>query len=119
MKYINMRFKDIRSALGYSQEKLGLAIGLSRSGVSNIENGSREVTERHIKLLNHELNINEDWLRHGTGDMFAEKDLEVLSTLSKDFNLDKTDQRLIEKYLYLSANERKTIKDYIRSVFME
>lgn len=54
-----------------SQEEIGNVIGTKRSGVSNIENGIRNVTEKHIKLLCYgPINgqyINENWLRTGEG----------------------------------------------------
>ena len=49
-------------------------MGLSRSGITEIEAGRRNVTEKHIKLLSIESidgrYINEDWLRTGDGDPF-------------------------------------------------
>ena len=47
----NQRIKQLRENLGISQEKLGETIGLSKSGISSIENGNRSVTEKHIKLI--------------------------------------------------------------------
>ena len=41
---INDRFKELRKALGLSQEEFGNKIGLSKSGISNIESGTRNVT---------------------------------------------------------------------------
>lgn len=66
----NERIKHLREHLNISQEKLGETIGLSKSGISSIENGNRNVTEKHIKLISSCFNVNEDWLRTGNGDMF-------------------------------------------------
>ena len=71
---INDRFKEIRKMCGKSQEDLGEILGLSRSGVSEIESGRRNVTDKHIKLLtltqiDGKL-INEEWLRTGEGRPF-------------------------------------------------
>lgn len=66
----NERIKYLREHLGISQEKLGETIGLSKSGISSIENGNRSVTEKHIKLISTCFNVSEDWLRTGNGSMF-------------------------------------------------
>lgn len=67
---MNKRIKEIREALDLRQGEMGKAIGLTRSGISNIESGQRAVSERHIKLLRSAYNINEHWLRTGEGEMF-------------------------------------------------
>lgn len=69
MNIINTRIKELRKALGYSQEKFGELIGITKSGVSDIESGRRDVTEKHIIMLKNN-NVNEEWLRNGTGEMF-------------------------------------------------
>lgn len=74
MDEINVRFRIIREALQKSQEEMGKILGLSKSGVSDIERGKRNVTEKHIKLLCIESidgkYINEEYLRSGEGEMF-------------------------------------------------
>lgn len=69
MNNINTRIKELRKALGYSQEKFGELLGITKSGVSDIESGRRDVTEKHIIMLKNN-NVNEEWLRNGTGEMF-------------------------------------------------
>ena len=71
---INQRFRDLRKMCKKSQEEWADIMGLSRSGIADIEAGRRNVTEKHIKLLSIESidgkYINEDWLRTGDGDPF-------------------------------------------------
>lgn len=68
----NTRIKYLRTTLNISQEQLGQSIGISKSGISAIENGTRNVTEKHIKLIAIAYNINEEWLRNGTGEIFEQ-----------------------------------------------
>lgn len=119
MSNINERVKEIRLALKYNQGELGKAIGLSTSGISNIENGSRSVTDKHVKLLCHELNVNEEWLRHGTGEMFNDEDTSILDALSNEYNLDDLDQKIIRAYLKLGEFEKKVLKEFIKNTFEE
>ena len=70
----NVRFIELRKALNMSQEEIGKIIGIKRSGVSKIESGLREVSEKHIKFLClSPINgryVSEAWLRTGNGEMF-------------------------------------------------
>lgn len=73
---INQRFKELRKQCKKSQEEWGEILGISRSGIADIEAGRRNVTNKHIKLLSVETidgkTINEEWLRNGTGKPFKE-----------------------------------------------
>lgn len=74
MSTINERFKKMRKECKKNQSEWGKILGLSTSGVSEIESGRRNVTEQHIIMLRNcnEFNVNEGWLRTGEGKMFIE-----------------------------------------------
>lgn len=74
MESINVRFKDLRKACNKTQEDMGHILGLSRSGISEIESGRRSVTEQHLIMLKNwdEKPINIEWLRTGQGEMFKQ-----------------------------------------------
>ena len=74
MESINVRFKDLRKACNKTQEDMGHLLGLSRSGISEIESGRRSVTEQHLIMLKNwdEKPINIEWLRTGQGEMFKQ-----------------------------------------------
>jgi len=57
-----------------SQEEFGKILGLTKSGVSDIERGKRNVTEQHIIMLSNwkERKVNTEWLRSGDGEMFIQ-----------------------------------------------
>lgn len=73
---MNERLRCLRKKLKLNQAEMGKILGITTSGVSDIESGRRNVTEKHIKLLCIEpINgkcINEEWLRSGEGDMFKQ-----------------------------------------------
>jgi hypothetical protein len=73
---MNERVKELRKKLGLSGEKFGERIGIRRSAVSNLESGRNNLTEQMIISICREFNVNEEWLRHGTGDMFISMDVE-------------------------------------------
>ena len=61
---INQRFKALRIESGKSQEEWGKIFGITKSGVSDIERGKRDVTEKHLVMLSNwrEQRVNIDWL---------------------------------------------------------
>lgn len=65
LESINERVKEVRKSLHLSQEEFGNRIGLSKSGISNIENGTRNVNPKHIKLICTIFDVNENWLTTG------------------------------------------------------
>lgn len=68
----NERVKELRKALGLTQEKFGERVGLKKSAISQIESGVNGVTDQLLLSVCREFNVNEDWLRTGEGSMFME-----------------------------------------------
>ena len=66
------RLKEIRKANNLTMEKFGERIGLKKTAISQMENGVTNVSERNIKSICREFNINERWLRTGEGSMNVE-----------------------------------------------
>jgi transcriptional regulator with XRE-family HTH domain len=69
---INVRIREIRSALGLSQSKFSSIVALSSGYIARVETGHIAVNDRLIKLVCSSFNINESWLRYGEGEMFLE-----------------------------------------------
>lgn len=69
METINNRFKQLRLACKKSQEEFGKILGLTKSGVSDIERGRRSVTNQHLIMLSNwtERKVNIEWLKTGEG----------------------------------------------------
>lgn len=112
MEPINERFRELREHLKISQKALGDALGLSNSGISNIEKGIRSVTEKHIKLLCAAFNVNEEWLRDGTGEMFIENDNTIISEVSAQYHLGDMDKEILRIFLELAPEQRQAVKSF-------
>lgn len=69
---MNNRLRELRKTLKMNQEDFGKLLGITKSGVSDLESGRRNVTEQHIIMLKMH-DVNEEWLREGTGKMFVER----------------------------------------------
>jgi len=81
---MNERIKELRNALGLTLDKFGEKIGVKKAAVSRWENGDN-IADRMILSICREFNVSEEWLRNGTGEMFARRDkLQVISEFAAD-----------------------------------
>lgn len=79
------RVRELRKTLGLSGEKFGEKIGLKRNSLSQIETGKNNLSEQSILAICREFNVNEEWLRTGTGEMFKDMTLdeEIISFIGE------------------------------------
>ncbi len=68
------RIIQIREQTGLSQEKFAERLGLSRNFINQVENGKKNISDRTISDICREFNINEEWLKKGTGEMNKQND---------------------------------------------
>lgn len=73
---MNNRISLIRKKLGCNQDVFAEKLGLTKNFISLVETGKRDPSDRTIKDICREFNVNEEWLRNGTGEMFIELDRE-------------------------------------------
>ena len=57
-----------------TQEQLAQRLGIGKAALSMIETGKSGLSSRNKNILIQDLNVNPDWLMHGTGEMFLERD---------------------------------------------
>lgn len=65
------RIKELRKTLGLTLEEFGARLGVKKTTISRIENGVNSITDQMFTSICREYNVNEEWLRTGTGEMFA------------------------------------------------
>ncbi|WP_269477707.1 helix-turn-helix domain-containing protein [Hominibacterium faecale] len=67
------RVKHLRKeVLKLTQQEFSESLNISRSNMGNIEIGRIALTDRVISDICQKYNVNEEWLRTGTGEMFKE-----------------------------------------------
>ena len=71
---MNERIKELRKALGLTQQKFAERIGVKQNTVAQYEIGRNEPTDTVLNLICREFAVNEEWLRTGEGEMFADID---------------------------------------------
>ena len=70
---MNDRIKELRKALGLTQQDFSERIGVKRNTVAQYEIGRNPPNDTVITLICREFNVNEEWLRTGEGEMFKPK----------------------------------------------
>lgn len=78
METIGDRIKIIRTNENLSQEDFGNTIMLSRSQIASFETNRREVSERAIRDICREFNVNELWLKNGIGEIYLTPEQDIL-----------------------------------------
>lgn len=118
---MNERLKEIRLALDMNQEDFGKLLGITKSGVSDIESGRRKVTDQHIIMLKSQKHhLNEDWLRTGVGNMFIEQSEDAqISSFIGDLLKDEEEsfkRRLISGLAALDQNGWDVLEKFLDSI---
>ena len=120
---MNQRLKIIRKLKKMNQEEFGKKIGVTKTAVSKMELGTYNITDSMIKLICKEFNINEDWLRHGDGEMesellpTSETATYVSSLLIKDNPFNDLIKALMSAYDKLDPKSQAIINESITLQF--
>lgn len=113
---MNERIRQLRKALSLTLEEFGGRLGVTKTAISRIELGGRNVTDQMAISICREFGVNEEWLRTGSGEMFRQDDTTIMAQLVTKYGLDDLDQAIIESYLQLPAAQRSVIKAYVASI---
>lgn len=71
------RLKLLRKELNLTQQELADKLGIKRTTIGNYEVGRNEPVDSVISLICDRLNVNEEWLRTGAGEMFVSKNTNI------------------------------------------
>lgn len=118
---MNERLKRLRKELGLTQTEFGEFIAMSQNHITRIEKGERELTDKNIKLIctiswPNRKQVNENWLRYGTGKMFLEKDTdqEFAEAINQiNYHGDELIKKIIIDYMHLNDENKEKAKKYI------
>ena len=98
-----------------TQQAFANKLGVKRDNIAGYETGKRNPSDAVISLICREFNVNETWLREGTGEMFIEMDVEdelmewagkVLSGRDSKFK-----KRFVTMLMRLSEEEWKVLEE--------
>lgn len=116
---MNTRIKQLRKTLNLTMEEFGKRLGVTRTAISNIESGNRNVTEQMFKSVCREFKVTEDWLRTGEGEMFVSlPEEDEFAAYVEDLLADDGENELyniikavMKTYQELSPKSQETLRD--------
>ena len=103
------RIKELRKALGLTQQEFADRIKVKRNTVATYEMGRSTPSDAAISLICREFNVNENWLRTGDGQMFIQvsRDEEIAAFIGDVLSGETGDfrRRLISVLSRLDADQ--------------
>lgn len=114
---INQRIKMLRKTLKLTQSDFGDGIGLKKGAISWMEQLGNTVTEQNIKLICEKFNVNEEWLRNGTGEMLQpSKQSDILALLQVELKLSDAELEVIKVFVELTPVQRKMAIRFVHDI---
>lgn len=106
---MNERIKILRKSMKLTQEKFANRIGIKRNTLANYEIGRNTPIDAVIFSICREFDVNVDWLKTGTGEMFMHRTRsEKITDFAADILKDEDEafrRRLIEALAELDVEE--------------
>lgn len=106
---MNERIKELRKALGLTQQDFADRIGSVQNTITGYETGRRAPSNQVVALICREFNVNENWLRTGEGQMFIQvsRDEEIAAFIGDVLSGETGDfrRRLISVLSRLDADQ--------------
>lgn len=116
---IGDRIKILRKTLGLTQAQFAAGINLKPTVIGMYENNQRSVLDRNLLLICIQYNVNEEWLRFGTGEMFKKSESMTLDEFAKLNNLSDEELEIMRLYMSIDPGIRKGIIDGLKSIFLK
>lgn len=114
------RIKKLRREMDLTQQEFAEKLGIKRNTIATYESGRNEPIDAVISLICTKFNVNEDWLRNGTGEMFVEQSPdEQIATFIGELLRDEEDsfkRRLISGLSGLDDDGWRILEQFIDSI---
>lgn len=115
------RLKALRKELHLTQQEFADKIGIQRSTYAKYEVGASSPIDAVVTLICKTCNVNEEWLRTGSGTMFVERDpFDEVYKMVNDMLWDESSdlkRRLVTAILRLSPAQLRYARDWIMETF--
>lgn len=114
------RLREVRKAIGLTQQEFSDRLGIQRNAVANCESGRAELSDAVITLICRTYNVDEVWLRTGAGEMFRprSREDEITAFLGGLIGAEGTDfqRRFISVLAKLGPDEWDLLERRIRQI---
>ena len=116
MQTINERFLIARKEKGLSQEAIGKLLHISGTAYSRIENGVNNPSAQTTSLMCSVLNVSEEWLKTGNGDMFTSSADDTIAAVCEKHHFSPVERKMLEAFIGLEPKYRDGVLKYIESL---
>ncbi len=116
---LNVRIQTLITKLGIKKIEFAKKLGISSPFVSELCSGAKSPSDRTIVDICREYNVNEQWLRYGTGDIFIKvsPDDEFIKLCSQiQVSDDKFIRRIMRAYWGLNDSEKAAVQKLVESL---
>lgn len=112
---MNERIKELRKTLKLTQQEFADRLNIKRGAIANYEVGRNEPIDAVISLICKEFNVNEEWLRDGTGEMFRveEENSIVARATTLLGEKDPLFEAFIDTYSKLTPRNRELLQQFM------
>lgn len=107
------RLRLLRKTLGLNQVDFGARIGIGGTAISKFEKGTNAISDSLVLLVCREFNVNEEWLRHGSGEMFSQHSADLVEQMARQYGLGLYGEQLLATYLQLSDADKKAVERFV------
>ena len=105
---IRERLKFLRDQLNLTTRAFGSAIDMSGGAITNLEKGTRNITDRTIRDICREYNVNPEWLINGNEPIFED--------VTRELDIDDEVRQLTKQYSLLNNEDQELVKKLINSL---
>ena len=105
---IRERLKFLRDKLNLTTRAFGSTINMSGGAITNMEKGARNITDRTIRDICREYNVNPEWLINGNEPIFED--------VTRELDIDEEVRQLTKQYSLLNNEDQELIKKLINSL---
>lgn len=117
---INDRVKEIRKCdrVNLTMEEFGRRLGVNKSAISRIENGTNNVSNSMTLSICREFGVSEEWLRTGDGEMFGDRsEKEQIEAFLKDVKVDEGfKSRFVSMLAQFGPDDWKALEEVVQSI---
>lgn len=114
---MNTRIKAVRKSKKMTQNDFASVLGITGSAITQIEKGNRNPSNQVILAIIREFNVNEEWLRYGTGgieNMFAKSETFSLDEFVKKQGASELELKILKAYFELDQDIRKKVIEHFK-----
>ena len=120
---MNERLIKLRKFLHITQQEFANRLNISRSTIATYEVGKSNPSDAAVMLICREFNVNEEWLRNGTGEMFLPTnrytEITRLTQQLLDEEEDSFKNRFISMLVNLNVEEWELLERKLKQLYDE